>query len=69
MRGTRRGMSDREVHRRALPSVKCGDHLSLRRAAGVLRSARFSWFVAEGTRADVMRVRAIVLGARGRTES
>lgn len=33
--------------------------------AGVLDSARFSWFIAEATRANVQDVRAMVLGAHG----
>ncbi len=33
--------------------------------AGVLDSARFSWFIAEATRANVRDVRAMVLGAHG----
>src|SRR6185295_763082 len=33
--------------------------------AGVLDSARFSWFIAEATKSNVMDVRAMVLGAHG----
>lgn len=33
--------------------------------AGVLDSARFSWFIAEATKASVVDVRAMVLGAHG----
>lgn len=33
--------------------------------AGVLDSARFSWFIAEATRANVQDVRTMVLGAHG----
>lgn len=33
--------------------------------AGVLDSARFSWFIAEATKTNVMDVRAMVLGAHG----